>query len=449
MHCHKARRRIIEAVRNGVGIDTIPELKSHLAGCHECDSFYHAELILTRDLEQAEPDDRADTISFNDLKSRVETAADNRGLPLFREITIMRKLTNTIWHRPKLSFSILGVLLLAFVTLVPLKFDDTIGYEVAIAGVDKNLALDESRLGELFSALGLSDADYEVGDCDQTCILKISDLNSENDLKIVQAAFDKMGNCTIQDVKEIQGKRSEPIVIYVKKKVAGGEISNVSEDDVDHFVVKCLDSLSANCNFGIWFTKDSGAQVCTYGHKMLVSIDSLGFGGCAGGDSCVLIDKSGHRSILNPDDPELKAKLEAMGVTLGDSACTIKMAVKQCLPVDGNTEFPTGDEDASISKDEAAQVPESFMLGQNYPNPFNPDTRIDYTLASADYVTLEIINMNGQVVRTLVDEMQSAGNHTVTWDATDDGGKRVASGVYLYRLQAGDQVDSKKMTLLK
>ncbi len=450
MHCHEARRRIIEAVRNGAGIETIPEMESHLADCRECDAFYHAELLLARDLKLAEADDGTETISFKELKSRVEEAADNRGLPIFREISIMRKLTNTFWRRPRLSFSILGVFLLGFLTLVPFKFDDTIGYEVAIAGVDKNLALDESRLGELFSALGLSDAAYEVGDCDQTCVLKISDLNSEKDIKVLRVAFDKLGNCTMGDIKEVQGRKSEPLVIYVKGIVAGGNLSAVSEDDVNHFVMKCLDSLTTNCNFGgVWYAKDSCAQVCTDSHKLVVAIDSVGLGACAGGDSCVFIDKNGNQTILNPDDTELKAKLEAMGITLDDSVCSIKMAVKQYLSADGKAATPTWNADASITKDETAQVPETFKLGQNYPNPFNPDTKIDYTLSAAGHVTLEIINMNGRVVRTLVDDMQIAGGHTVSWNATDDGGRLVASGVYLYRLQAGDQVDSKKMILLK
>jgi hypothetical protein len=93
--------------------------------------------------------------------------------------------------------------------------------------------------------------------------------------------------------------------------------------------------------------------------------------------------------------------------------------------------------------------PESFSLSQNYPNPFNPETQINYALPQDCDVKVTIYNLLGQRVRTLVDERQSAGYRTVLWDGKDEQGVDVASGVYFYRLKAGDFVDSKKMLLLK
>jgi len=94
-------------------------------------------------------------------------------------------------------------------------------------------------------------------------------------------------------------------------------------------------------------------------------------------------------------------------------------------------------------------LPESFELSQNYPNPFNPSTTISYNLPRRSDVTIEIFNLLGQRVRTLVDESQSSGPHQVEWDGTDETGSPVSSGVYLYRLKAGESVQSKKMMLLK
>ncbi|MBU0984928.1 MAG: T9SS type A sorting domain-containing protein [candidate division Zixibacteria bacterium] len=90
-------------------------------------------------------------------------------------------------------------------------------------------------------------------------------------------------------------------------------------------------------------------------------------------------------------------------------------------------------------------LPTQFALDQNYPNPFNPSTDISFTLPIAVNVRLEIINVAGQVVTTLVGgEEYPAGHHTVSWN-----GSGVATGVYLYRLEAGDFTDTKKMILLK
>ena len=94
-------------------------------------------------------------------------------------------------------------------------------------------------------------------------------------------------------------------------------------------------------------------------------------------------------------------------------------------------------------------LPESFELSQNYPNPFNPSTTISYNLPRRADVTIEIFNLLGQRVRTLVNESQPPGSHTVEWDGRDTAGKTASSGVYLYRLTAGDFMQSRKMILLK
>ena len=94
-------------------------------------------------------------------------------------------------------------------------------------------------------------------------------------------------------------------------------------------------------------------------------------------------------------------------------------------------------------------IPTGYRLHQNYPNPFNPGTNIEYTVPQRSHVTLSIFNIMGQEVGWLVNESQAAGAYTVYWDGTDTEGNQVASGVYLYRLKAGNFVDSKKMILLE
>jgi|GEM_PF-3158410 len=93
--------------------------------------------------------------------------------------------------------------------------------------------------------------------------------------------------------------------------------------------------------------------------------------------------------------------------------------------------------------------PKEFQLSQNYPNPFNPTTMIDYTLPSDCKVKLTIYNILGQKVRTLIDSYQKAGSQRIIWDGKNDYGKESASGIYFYRLKAGEFSDVKKMTIIK
>jgi len=96
-----------------------------------------------------------------------------------------------------------------------------------------------------------------------------------------------------------------------------------------------------------------------------------------------------------------------------------------------------------------SKFPKTFELANNYPNPFNPSTTIHFAVPSTGAISLAIYNMLGQQVRMLVNGTVSAGYHDVVWDARDDNGKAVESGVYFYRLQTGTTALIKKMLLIK
>ena len=94
-------------------------------------------------------------------------------------------------------------------------------------------------------------------------------------------------------------------------------------------------------------------------------------------------------------------------------------------------------------------VPTSFVLHPNYPNPFNPTTTLRYDLPERSEVTLMIYDILGREVRALVRGMEQPGRKSVTWDGTNDLGQKVSAGVYLYRIQAGDFTQTRKMVLLR
>jgi len=104
----------------------------------------------------------------------------------------------------------------------------------------------------------------------------------------------------------------------------------------------------------------------------------------------------------------------------------------------------------SFARNEMASIiPTDFALEQNYPNPFNPLTTIKFSLPKSGFTTLEIYNVLGQKVKTLVEKELPAGFHTVVWNSEDNNGKETASGVYFYRLFSGDQSAYRKMMLVK
>ncbi|HUU46809.1 MAG TPA: LamG-like jellyroll fold domain-containing protein, partial [Acidobacteriota bacterium] len=94
-------------------------------------------------------------------------------------------------------------------------------------------------------------------------------------------------------------------------------------------------------------------------------------------------------------------------------------------------------------------VPGTYSLSQNYPNPFNPSTIITFSLKEAVHTRIEVFNVLGQSVKILADQLYAAGRHQLSWNGTDAQGQPVASGVYFYRIVAGDIIDTKKMVLLK
>ncbi|MBN1212068.1 MAG: T9SS type A sorting domain-containing protein [candidate division Zixibacteria bacterium] len=99
--------------------------------------------------------------------------------------------------------------------------------------------------------------------------------------------------------------------------------------------------------------------------------------------------------------------------------------------------------------DESGDLPHDFSLGLNYPNPFNPATTFEYSLPYACEVELNVYNIRGQKVRTLVNQTMSAGRYTAVWHGVNDDGRSVASGVYFYRIRTDDFVATKKMILMK
>jgi hypothetical protein len=109
----------------------------------------------------------------------------------------------------------------------------------------------------------------------------------------------------------------------------------------------------------------------------------------------------------------------------------------------------SGTSQLSATEPDNAFVPNSFVLYQNYPNPFNPVTRIKYDISENSNVSVNVYNLMGEKVATLVNQYQNAGYYFTNWDSRNDLGISVSAGVYIYQIKAGKYVQSRKLILLK
>jgi len=149
--------------------------------------------------------------------------------------------------------------------------------------------------------------------------------------------------------------------------------------------------------------------------------------------------------VFTVDDPTVKdIKLESFETqNPGHALMYVYHTWNNGVP-EQYVEYPDFDPIDVAMSTVAGGLPNQFALSQNYPNPFNPTTEIAFDLAKNGHVSLTVFNVLGQQVTTLVDRDMEAGSHTVQWDASG-----VSSGVYFYRIQAGDFNSTKKMMLLK
>ena len=132
------------------------------------------------------------------------------------------------------------------------------------------------------------------------------------------------------------------------------------------------------------------------------------------------------------------------GISDGDCDCegnTPADLYEECVGVDCDCE-------GNLSINESL-IPQGYTLSQNYPNPFNPITYIQYSVPQFDFVTIEIINISGQIIKTIVQSSHQPGNYEIMWNGTNQNGISVPSGIYFYKLDVAEFISVKKLVLLK
>jgi len=498
MDCHEAKRRLTEEL----SVETVDtrdkELTLHLATCPECSALAQASLDLRQAFNHARTqDDVTDMPHIVSVRTQTEALADTsrhgrRGLRTMAEF--WKNKSGSLRWGIGLSAA---VVVLALVTLIPFSYERTVGYEVAFAGVDPALAMNEYRLQVMLEKLGVAGATVELGECEATCELKISDLKEMKECKILIHALQEMGNVeVIHEGLPLREDARGGLIELAEHNVFFSEGEVPSDSEVHGYLVECLGE-DYGTQMNVWVHEvdgESGSIALTTTLDCNVKVNADGeqcfLVACGSEDKgtpcCVQTDAQGNvtctptsieqclqicdqaasgrsrldellqraglsMSVLQGElDDETRAKLEAVGIVIDLKGNFVRQEgdAEFFGPGDNQTTDWVSDEDASALK-EGAFVPGRYLLAQNYPNPFNPSTNISFTLGTAGHVRLEVFNTLGQRVRVLTNGQLQAGAHEVAWDARSDDGQRVPSGAYLYRIQSGDFVESKTMTLLK
>jgi len=169
------------------------------------------------------------------------------------------------------------------------------------------------------------------------------------------------------------------------------------------------------------------------------STDSFSSGLSSNGDIVVLADTAGNMLTVI-----LEASVEVEGVQLSQSFDATGTGC-YTMPTPG----AVNDTCVTLNIINVGTVPTQFTLHQNYPNPFNPVTTLRYDLPVNGFVNITVYDMLGRKVKTLINQTQDTGYRSVIWNATNDYGRPVSAGIYLYQIQAGQYISTNKMVLLK
>ncbi len=181
-------------------------------------------------------------------------------------------------------------------------------------------------------------------------------------------------------------------------------------------------------------------KILSPGEYLVVHEDVLNFGLSSDGDDVIMLTASDTTTGLDFYDFSQQTADHSEG-RLPDGSNTWKFFD---TPTKGTANNTTG-----IAEEIPTITPDEFRLSQNYPNPFNPSTKIEYHLPAKLMVSIIIYDITGRQMRNLVHGIQQTGQYSILWNGLDDAGNPVSAGVYLYKIQAGNFTQCRKMVLMK
>ncbi len=191
MHCREVRHRL--TILSAADVARDRELLAHIAGCPACASVAGAQRTLGRALEAAAMGDSSCMEPMAAMRRTVESRAAGRGTAARLAETLTALWRGPTGRRPRYALSAaLVAVVVAVVGLVPFTYYQTVGYDVALAGLDREVALDDEMVCEMLEKLGLLEAAVDVTGCEETCNLLVFDLKTEEEARLVVSAFGEL-----------------------------------------------------------------------------------------------------------------------------------------------------------------------------------------------------------------------------------------------------------------
>ena len=207
MDCHEAQRRLTGSPRDGSDPNADRELQEHLAQCPKCAEYARAAGTLRQVLTSAAANDDLDVTAIEAQRTLVEARARQQRTARHGVIAVLKA-------RPVMGLSIVAVAAVFLVmAVVPFSYYQTVGYEVAVDGVESELVETNDHICDMLFDLGLHDADVELLGCEHTCALTIYHLKSESEAQLVAAVFNRINPTQITaDVKPVKARTSATLL---------------------------------------------------------------------------------------------------------------------------------------------------------------------------------------------------------------------------------------------
>ena len=454
MNCSEAQERLNALALSTSDKEIEAELMEHVRNCPDCTELLGVQRTLGEDFRRLSSEARVRPMTLQTLKDRVllrEQAPKGRQV---KTTLIPRR--GERWASPRrLGWSAAVVAAVAIVfTLLPFSFEDELGYQVAVAGVDESLVT-SGAISDLFMAVGLTKAAIEVISCTPACSLVVSGLTTTLEAQTAAAAIFAANDIYVASKESFVDQKTGLPITITKTDLRAAIFKGTwtLELDIDSAISRrisvALDSLQDDTTI-TWTTwlkaGEDTVESTTEGYR--VNPDGSYFNTISSSPN----SQTGWSEMTWQFDTAGRAVAHTITDTLGiefDIDFQNWTVMEKQLRRFGIYHMVTYDETGTpyhtaLDVDPAAEgldrpnLAEGMYLNQNRPNPFDTLTSLVFGIPQAAKVRLEIYNQNSELVRTLVDKAMSAGEHEIKWDATDDSGKRVHSRLFMAKLTVGD-----------
>ena len=437
MDCGEAKEKLIKLTDGQLASDEKDALHQHLKECPGCSRLALAQQLLTQDIEQVRGVSPLHPITINQIRKEIATREKNlKNTNL--GVRIMRQVSDSIYTRPKLSLAAaaLFILLLASI-LVPVRTERSVGYEVAFAAPTRGLMLNQANAEKMLAALDIDDAGIEVSNANSGVEYKIAPLKDSAQMQRLMVVLDSLGGRLRSTVAQIKSRNRTIWQLLLNNKgletesssgtVPGGKEDRTATINLnqvfkgDFLLWMPVGDQSTDTLRGLLLDRQGDkTNIQIVGEKGGMAPDDCGWNQYLNNSVMHTKTPDGKQATFNLYDIEDVRKLEKMGYNF-----------------------------VTMKWDKPGQIPIPGMgpkLNHIKPNPFKEVAIIEFMIPQAYEVKVQILDQQGQVVRTLLDCMPLAGIKQVSWAGQDADSNPVKPGTYLCRFKAGDYVETKEIT---